>query len=301
MNWLHKRYQEFQMKRVLCICSLVLSISLLLGVPTAAQDDDEKLGWFDTAEVSLFMTSGNAEAASLSLRNTLRRVMSGASFELAIGALRADTTTTSRVAVGTPDQFDVVENSNSDVTAENYFLRGRYDRMISESLFWFTGGGWERNEFAGIKNRMGVFGGVGNVWLDDESAHFKTDYAVTYTDQEDVVENPAIDDGFFGLRISWDYGRQVTTTTKYANVLIIDANVDESSDYRADMTNSLAVAMTDRMALQMSFQLLYDNQPALAEIALFTPQPPDVIAVGSTFVPLDELDTILTASLVVGF
>ena len=49
-------------------------------------------------------------------------------------------------------------------TAENYYLRGRYDRNITERFFWYGGVGWDRNEFAGIKNRMTVFGGVGNLW-----------------------------------------------------------------------------------------------------------------------------------------
>jgi hypothetical protein len=67
------------------------------------------------------------------------------------------------------------------------------------------------------------------------------------------------------------------------------------------MVNSLAVAMSSKMALQVSLQWLYDNEPALTEIALLTPVPPDAIEVGSTLTPLDELDTILTASLVVNF
>jgi putative salt-induced outer membrane protein YdiY len=279
----------------------VLSIGLLMGAPAGAQEEEKDLGWFDTAEFSLFMTSGNAEAQSLALRNTLRRVWEDASFEFTAGALRAEQTTISRVAMGTPDQFAVSESSESELTAENYFLRGRYDRMISGDLFWYAGLGWERNEFAGVKNRVVGVGGVGNVWFDDETAHFKTDYGITYTDQEDVVENMAVDDGFFGFRFSWDYGRQLTTTTQYANQLILDTNVDESSDYRADMVNSLAVAMSSKMALQVSLQWLYDNEPALTEIALLTPVPPDAIEVGSTLTPLDELDTILTASLVVNF
>jgi len=279
----------------------VLVVAFVASVPSAAQDEEKELGWFDAAEFSLFMTSGNAEAESLALRNTLRRVWDHSSFELAASALRAETTTTSRVAIGSPEDFVIDETSETAATAENYFLRGRYDRQIIERFFWFAGAGWERNEFAGIKNRTSAFGGVGNVWFEDETAHFRTDYGVTYTDQEDVVENPAIDNAFVGARFSWDCGRDLTATTEYTNLLIVDANLEESSDYRADMTNSIAVAMSSRMALQVSWRLLYDNEPALTEIPLLTVVPPDEIERSSVLTPLDELDSILTAALVVNF
>ena len=274
-----------------------LTIALLTVGPLAAQDEEKELGWFDSAELSLFMTDGNAESQSLALRNTLRRVWTDASFELAAGALRAEQATISRVAQGTPEQFEVVESSQSEVTAENYFVRGRYEKETTDSYFWFAGAGWERNEFTGIANRIVVVGGVGTIWYQRDDGYFKTDYGVTYTDQEDVVENPDVDESFVGIRLSWDYGRALTATTDYGNQLIVDANVDETSDYRADMVNSLTVAMSAKMALKMSLQFLYDNDPALAEVPLLTP----VGEVATVVAPLDELDTLLTASLVVAF
>ena len=229
----------------------------------------------------------------------MRRVWEDSAFTLSASAMRAETATISRVAIGSEQDFTVSESSDSQLTAENYSLVGRYDRQVSERLFWFTGGSWERNKFAGIKNRVSAIVGVGNIWFDREGAHFRTDYGLTYTDQEDLVENPAVDDAFLGLRLSWDYGRALTETTKYSNLLVLDANVDESSDYRANMVNSLAVAMSDRMALQVSHQILFDNEPALAELVLLTPGEPGIT--GSVLAPLDETDMILTASLVVDF
>jgi putative salt-induced outer membrane protein YdiY len=204
--------------------------ALLLGGPLLAQDEEKATGWFDTAEFSLFMASGNAESSSIALRNTLRRVWEGASFELSAGALRAETTTASRIATGTPDDFVVGGSSETAVTAENYFLRGRYERDTVDEYYWFAGASWERNEFAGIADRTVLVGGVGTVWFDRDDTHFKTDCGLTHTRQKDVIEDPAIDDSFIGLRLSWDYGRKLTTTTEYSNLLILDGNVDESSD-----------------------------------------------------------------------
>ena len=72
------------------------------------------------------------------------------------------------------------------------------------------------------------------------------------------------------------------------------ANVNEFDDFRADMINWVSVAMSKRLALKVSLQTLYDNEPALVRIPLNA---------GATTVeiPVEDLDNILTASLVVNF
>jgi hypothetical protein len=49
---------------------------------------------------------------------------------------------------------------------------------------------------------------VGN-WFDRDDLKFKTTYGVTYTDQEDVYEDPSFDDTFLGARFAWDYMNQL--------------------------------------------------------------------------------------------
>ena len=127
----------------------------------------------------------------------------------------------------------------------------------------------------------------------------RTDYAVTYTKQEDVVENPIKDETFGGLRLSSAYFHKFGESTTYTNDLVLDENLDETSDFRADMTNSVAVSMNARLALKVSFQYLYDNEPSFEEVDLFDSSGTDT---GETVLTqLDEVDTIFTASLVVNF
>jgi hypothetical protein len=126
---------------------------------------------------------------------------------------------------------------------------------------------------------------------------WRTDYGVTYTDQEDVVDNPMVDSSFAGVRASSTYKQHFgdKTKTTYGNDTILDYNIDETDDRRANMINWVAVGMSDMLALKVSLQWLYDNLPSL-ELVPFTPAPPATVAV-----PLDELDTIFTTSLVVNF
>jgi len=265
-------------------------IALLLSLPALGADDQEK-GWSDTAEVSFVATDGNSESSSLGFKNTAIREWEKSSLTIRAGGIRVETTTITRTAV----DGVVTEDKDTETTAENYYLNGRYDRMIHDRLFWYAGAGWDRNEFAGIENRYVAEGGVGNVWRDTKELKLKTNYGLTYTDQEDVVDDPTVDDSFLGARFSWDYLNKLGANTTFTNVLVLDENLDETSDWRADMLNGLAVAMNEHLALKLGLRLMYDNEPAIDLV--------DNVGTGPAQVPypLEELDTILTISLVADF
>lgn len=252
--------------------------------------------WKDVAEFSFVATAGNSETSTLGFKNTLARAWEKSSFELKAGAIRGESTRTTRTVVAGPA---ISETSTTDLTAENYFFSGRYDRKITPKFFWYTGAGWDRNRFAGIDNRYTGVLGVGNVWLDEDRVKFRTDYALSYTRQENVVEVAGTDDSFLGARLTSKFLHKLGDVTTYGNDLVVDENLDETSDYRADMTNWVTVSMSTRLALKVSLQLLYDNEPSFESIA----DPGDLLPpVGPTAsAQLDDLDTIFTASLVANF
>ena len=57
--------------------------------------------------------------------------------------------------------------------------------------------------------------------------------------------------------------------------------------------------MSERLALRVSLQLLYDNLPSLGELPLFDLDGVDTGEV--VFAELDELDSLLTIGLIVNF
>jgi len=271
----------------------VAAVALVLfQLPALAADE----GWKDTAEFSLVNTSGNSEGTAFGFKNTLSKAWDKSSFEVKAGAVRVETTALNvpMYDAGTMTYFT---EDVTTTTTESYYLNGRYDRKISEKFFWYGGAGWERNEPAGLENRYTAIAGVGNVWFDNDDRKFRTDYAVTYTDQSDVVVDPNINDTFAGLRLGWNYMTKVGENSTYTNDLIVDANLDESDDYRADMVNALSVAMSERLALKLSLQWQYDHLPALGVIKYSSLTPPGV---DETF-ELDDLDQIFTAALVISF
>jgi putative salt-induced outer membrane protein YdiY len=273
--------------------TLIVGLIFVLATapPARAQDG----GWSNTAEFSYVVAAGNAKTATLGFSNKLVRDWERTAFELRLSGIRSESTTLSRrvTASGTPPV--VVTDSETQLTAERYGIGARVNRQISDAFFFYGGAEWKRNRFAGIDNQYIVAGGIGNTWFDREGLKFRTEYAATYTSQEDLL---AETETFAGARLSWEYQNQLTENTTYTNELVLDQNLDETKDFRADMVNSLQVAMSSSLALKVGLQLLYDNRPSFVAAE----DPGGLLTPGQTaLVELDNLDTIFTVSLVVNF
>jgi len=255
--------------------------------------------WSDSAEFSYVILSGNSSASTLGAKNTYEWTDEISTFTLKARGIRAESERKDeRRAVGTVNDFRVVEGKN-EVTAENYAVEGRYEHTLSERAFWYSGVSWERDRFKGIQNRYVGAAGIGTLWVDTERATFKTEYAATFTSEDEVVDDPETDDSFAGVRLSSSFARRFAASSEYTNDTVFDGNVDESSDWRASMINAVSVSINDRLKLKVSLEWLYENEPASEELNLFdgagNPLGQTVLA------ELDELDTIFTTALVFDF
>lgn len=280
---------------------LIAAVAVVtLGARTAGaqEGEEEKKNWSLTTELSAVQTVGNSESSTFGLAASLRRLWERSEAKFDAGGIRAESVLKTRRAVGTSvTSFVLQEDEKRDKTAENYFARGRYDHKVTGRFAAFAGVDWLRNVFAGIDSRFLVAAGAANKWRDDDRMRFTTDYSVTYTFQEDVVDNPFTKKDFPGARFSYDYWNQITETTKFTSTLIVDWNLDNTDDVRADFINTLPVSINSRLSLKASLQLLWRNDPALTEVGLF-----DLSGTNTgqkVLVPLEELDTIFTLALVI--
>lgn len=272
------------------------------AAPAPPAEEKKFPKWSDTAEFGWVATSGNSESSTFGLKNTLTRENERSLFELKLGGVRVETTTITLFAVGNSTDFTREEDTTSATTAENYFVAGRYDRKITDRFFWFAGAGWDRNRPAGIDNRYVAMAGVGNIWVDTDRRKWRTDYAITGTDQENVVDDPTFDDTFIGLRLSSAFLQKfgANDVGVFTNDTIVDQNLNETEDWRVNMTNAVALNINSRLALKVSLQWLYDNLPSLKEVDLFDPG--DLTTpIGRVFVEADDLDTLLTTALVIKY
>ncbi len=274
------------------------AVALLSASPAPAEEPEP--GWSDEAELSFVATGGNAETRTLALSNALTRTWRRARLRMTAAGLRSESARKERVFVELPGGgVGLRETSTTELTAESYSLEGQYERDLSPTLFWLAGAGWERNEFAGVRNRYSGLAGIGRIWFKGPRGELRTDHGLTVTRQEDVIEDPRTDDTFLGLRLKLDHRRQLSATARWTTLLKIDESLADTADLRADLTLALTASVSERLALKLSLQGLWDHQPALTELP--------VVDAGGTptggrmLAELESLDTRLSAALVFTF
>jgi len=268
--------------------------------------DDNLLGWTAKAGLSYVGTGGNSEATSLGVKFNASYNWTRTYFTLLGSGVRADSTTIDRFAVGpSASDFTPFETSDKKKTAENYLLDATLDHNLSSRLYWQAGGGFLRNTFAGVESRLAARAGVGYLFTEPGSKgpELKGALLATLTHQSEVVADPSTDDTFVGLRGIVDFvvpfgpGAKSTFTSRLA----LDENLQSTDDFRGTWWNSLSVSMTDRLALQVSLGVVYDNLPALSQVNLYGSSSgglPVGPPTGSVLVPLEKWDREFSVSVV---
>jgi len=292
------------------VAALILGTLIGLStIPMMAQEDEEssedKIGWSNATDLSLVVTEGNSSTEAFGFQNRLRRNWKKARFLLRLEAVRSNTADDTFAEIVDPENPDdlVIVRPDKTLDVEKYLILGQYDREISRRFFWDVGGSWDRNSDAGIINRYTGWAGVGNIWWDRDDLAFSTNYGLSYTDREEDVPDPDKDERFAGLRFGWDYRNDWGKVTTFTNDWNINTNLSEFSDWTSDMTSAITVTMSNKIALRMSLQWLYNNQPALEEIdvILIDDGSGAEIDFGTTTIRKEKLDTVFSTSIVISF
>lgn len=271
----------------------------LFAAPARAEEAKQEglLGpWKATAEVSYVVTGGNTSTAAFSLGTTFTRKWEKDTLTFRSYALRSNATTYARRAVGTEEDFTVVEDAIKALVAENYVLAGQYERRFSKKLLGQAGMNWDRNRFAGLAGRFMLTAGLGYALVETKKTQIKTDAGLTYTVRKYLDQDAT---SFAGFRLSLLGEQKLSDKSSITSQFIFNDNLKRMKDWRYDWTNSLTASLSKSLALKTSLRMVYTNIPATQRLALF-----DIEGVPTgLFVPvsLKNLDTFLTTSLVINF
>ena len=262
----------------------------LLCMAALGQEEGEQRDWSNQAELSAVWTGGNSESSTFGFRNEFQQAFAQSQFILEAKGMRAESTTTARVALQTVDGIEVIETETTETTAENYLVNAKYRQDMKERFFWLASGAWLKNEFSGIQNRYTATLGLGNTWAERERFVFRSEYGFQLTSEEPV--SGETDDYLAGLvqyELKYKFGNAV-----FDQSLEAVANLDDANDFRVDFSNHLTVAINGSLSLKASLQLLYDHQPTIQLIPVQN---------GESSVPfeLEEWDTFFTTSLAIDF
>ena len=233
-----------------------------------ADDPDEPLsGFYDTADLSLVITGGNSAATTFGLRNLAEYYWEKSSLRFDLGGLSTQARSREdRIAVETGDGgFEVIE-AERQKTAENYFANLRYDYSLSERWYTFAIGGWSRNRFAGYDDKWQGALGVGWIAIDTEKTKLDLDIAGTYTSESPVLGQK---NEFGGIRLAYGFEQHIAESTTFFSNLVLDQNLRETEDLRADWFNALEISITDLVFLRTSFRILWRNDPLFEALPLY--------------------------------
>jgi hypothetical protein len=237
---------------------------------------------------------------TLGLRNLAEYYWETASLRFDLGGLSTESRSRDdRVAVETGDGgFNVVE-ADRQKTAENYFANLRYDYSLSDRWYSFAIGGWDRNRFAGFDDRWQGALGVGWIAVDKDRTKLDLDIAGTYTSESPILGGT---NEFGGVRLAYAYEQHLTENTSFFSTLVLDQNLQNTDDLRADFFNALEISITELIFLRTSFRVLWRNDPLFETLPLFDETGNPVLDGNGDQVnvpsQLDPVDTYFLTSLV---
>lgn len=244
--------------------------------------------WTDVAEVSLVATSGNSKTTNLAGSNKFVYTWTSADLTLDAAALRTESTT--RVLTNPDGTVDAAEQSA--IMAESYNAGGKYRRTIREGFLWYARAGWLRNRFAGIDSRYVAGAGLGYRFFKTDVQSLTSEVGGDYTKE---ARAGGTSTSYAGARAFLGYERSLSATSKIATELEVLENLKNTADLNAKSVTSVTASLTAKLALKVSYTVLFDRHPV--EVVV----PGDTAEVPAATFTYDKTDTIFSASLVINF
>lgn len=266
------------------VCAL---FSLLLASPALAQEEAEEPAkpWTNEAELAFVNTSGNSAASTFAFGNRFAYNWTYSEFRFVVDFYRA----TARQRFLFNEGGGVRQELVTETTAERYELAAQYRQNFVGQVFWYLKGGWFRNQPAGIDSRYNGNGGVGYRFLEDDVTTLVGEFGIGAT-REQQVQGEAMT--FADIRGAFEWKQKVTDTTNFELASEALWNLSNTDDLRINAIAAATVSVSSKIALRVSYDLRFDNDPAMVLVDTVPEEPPALFTLKTT-------DRTLAAALVV--
>src|SRR5262245_24273416 len=225
-------------------------------------------GWYTSADLSAVVSNGNSDTFNIGATLNVRRQWLRTSWTTVASYTRND--------VRDPQILGIISGTTADVQKGDYVTKSEkifgntnFERRVTERFFWNIGATGERDEFAGLNSRFAGVAGVGMLWQSQNGDGFiKLGVAGTYTSQDEVVDDPETENQFAGIRGTIDGEKRFGDNKQhvFTSNLIVDENLQQTDDLRANWQNALAASLSQKLQLKVGLQLAYDNAPQLVDV-----------------------------------
>jgi putative salt-induced outer membrane protein len=218
-----------------------VAVFLLVIIPASggAQGNPPPPSEF-SADLGFVSVSGNTSVTSLSVGEKWVRRMTRWEFLQELGAVYGKT--------------DGTETSNSWKTS----VRGDYG--LGTNLAVYVRTGFDRNKFAGVKSRFAEGLGLVAKPITNDRDQLKFEGGFELTQQANL---DGTSDTFSSLRAATSWKHMFSASTSLFQGLEYLPNLDESADYRINSETTLVAPLSSRVAMKASYQVRFDNLPAL--------------------------------------
>ncbi len=199
-------------------------------------DTDNK--WNLHSELSYVKTSGNSDIETAQVKIEAKKEVLPNRFNIKSEFLYG--------------KSDGKENSNK------FYGLGRWERLITEKLFWFLQGDYLRDRFSGFDYRTNWSLGFGYDVIKNKKVYLKLLTSLGYT-FEDLKKEGSNDytSGDINLSLNWNIRENLV----FKNEIDYLQSFKEYSVYYVNINNSLEVKINQHLSLGVGYNISYQHKP----------------------------------------
>ncbi len=233
------------------LCLAVASLYSSAGLA----DDESGVTWSGTGQLGFSMTSGNSDTENLSAGLAVKRESEKWVSDVSLDLLRA---------------------SSDDVdTAERFTINTKTGYKFDDNDYVYYGTRYDNDNFSGFDYTMTTSVGWGHKFHDNEESRLITELGIGYKTEALDIDRTENNGAVFSGKL--DYMRQITETTKFEDVLLVEAGSDNTF-VQNDLGFSFKVS--EKFAVKLAHQYRHNTDAPVGR---------------------DSTDTLVSANLVYDF
>lgn len=208
----------------------------ITGVYSSAVMAEETEGaqWSGSGQLGFSMTSGNSDTENLSAGLSIKRESAKWVSDMSLDLLRA--------------------SSNDIDTAERYTVNTKTGYKFDDNDYAYYGTRYDKDNFSGFDYTMTTSIGWGHKFQDDETSRLITDLGLGY--KTEAIDIDRSENNGVVLVGKLDYMRQITETTKFEDVLVVEAG-DDNTFIQNDLGFSFKVS--EKFAVKLAHQYRHNT------------------------------------------
>ncbi len=217
-------------------------MALLLAsafLPVAWAEEAPAKPWKNTTDAAVASTNGNSKNTTTSVKNAFLYKWSKTTLEIIGGGLGS--------------------SSGDEVTSEQYFANEKMTYNFTEKNYLYERFSWEKNRFAGFRNRWDGSAGLGRNLLNKPKDKLDGELGAGYLNEE-RIDSPRYD--FASGRAYAKYVRLFSETADFSQSVEYIHNFDDTDGYHVNTETALRAALTTKVSLKVSYVWNRAGQPA---------------------------------------